>query len=214
MGSVAVENYLKSLWQLGPDDVSTLEIAHHLDVTPASVTKMIKRLTEKGLVEHVPYMGASLTSDGKKKALSVVRRHRLLETFLSQTLNLDSDQLHDEAERLEHALSDQLESAIANYLGNPRRDPHGHPIPGPNGELPSRNEVVLTKAPLNVELTITQVPDKDSELLVWLRKETIIPGNKVTIISEDKFGDSLLINLGNKDTRLSLSVANQIYISL
>ena len=133
--SIAVENYLKSLWQLGPDNVATLDLAQHLDVTPASATKMIKRLTEKGLVEHIPYKGASLTKEGESKALSVVRRHRLLETFLSQTLELGSEQLHDEAERLEHALSNELEEAIANYLGNPTRDPHGHPIPGINGEI-------------------------------------------------------------------------------
>ena len=129
MDSIAVENYLKSLWQLGPGNVATLDLAKHLDVTPASATKMIKRLTEKGLVEHIPYKGASLTEEGESKALSVVRRHRLLEAFLSQTLELGSEQLHDEAERLEHAMSDELEEAISNYLGNHTRDPHGHPIP-------------------------------------------------------------------------------------
>ena len=159
MDSIAVENYLKSLWQLGPDNVATLDLAQHLDVTPASATKMIKRLTEKGLVEHIPYKGASLTKEGESKALSVVRRHRLLETFLSQTLELGSEQLHDEAERLEHALSDELEEAIANYLGNPIRDPHGHPIPGINGEILSNHDFLLTEAPFNTDLIITQVPD-------------------------------------------------------
>ena len=109
MDSVAVENYLKSIWQLGPNDVATLDLAQHLDVAPASATKMIQRLTEKGLVNHIPYRGASLTSEGERRALSVVRRHRLLETFLAQTLDLGSEQLHDEAERLEHALSNDLE---------------------------------------------------------------------------------------------------------
>jgi len=113
--SIAVENYLKSLWQLGSDNVATQDLAQHLDVTPASATKMIKRLTEKGFVEHIPYKGASLTKEGEFRALSVVRRHRLLETFLSKTLELGSEQLHDEAERLEHALSDELEEAIANF---------------------------------------------------------------------------------------------------
>ena len=125
MDSVAVENYLKSIWQLGPNDVATLDLAQHLNVAPASATKMIQRLTEKGLVNHIPYRGASLTSEGERRALSVVRRHRLLETFLAQTLDLGSEQLHDEAERLEHALSNDLEKAIADYLGNPKRDPHG-----------------------------------------------------------------------------------------
>ena len=135
MDSVAVENYLKSIWELGPDDVATQDLAQLLNVAPASATKMVQRLTERCLVKHVPYKGASLTSKGRRRALSVVRRHRLLETFLAQTLDLGREQIHDEAERLEHALSFELETAIADYLGNPERDPHGHPIPGPKGEF-------------------------------------------------------------------------------
>ena len=211
--SIAVENYLKSLWQLGPGNVATLDLAQHLDVTPASATKMIKRLTAKGFVEHVPYKGASLTKEGESKALSVVRRHRLLETFLSQTLELGSEQLHDEAERLEHALSDELEEAIANYLGNPTRDPHGHPIPGINGDILSDYDLLLTEAPFSTELIITQVPDRNSEMLAWLRKEGILPGCKVSLTSKDNFGDSVVISLNNSEIRLAFSVASQIHVS-
>lgn len=213
MDSVAVENYLKSLWQLGPADVSTLDLANHLSVAPASATKMVKRLTEKGLVNHTPYKGASLTLEGEAKALSVVRRHRLLETFLSQTLNLGSEQIHDEAERLEHALSDVLEKSIAEFLGNPTRDPHGHPIPGPNGELPSDNDLTLIKAPYGANLKITQVPDRNSEMLTWLKKEDILPGKEISIKSKDKFGDSVIISLDGSEKRISLSVARQIFVS-
>ena len=213
MDSIAVENYLKSLWQLGPDNVATLDLAKDLNVTPASATKMVKRLTEKGLVDHIPYRGASLTKEGESKALSVVRRHRLLETFLSQTLELGSEQLHDEAERLEHALSDELENAIANYLGNPSRDPHGHPIPGVNGEIISDRDILLTKAPFNTDLVITQVPDRDSEMLGWLRNKEILPGKKIQLISKDKFGDSVIIKLSNVKERLSFSVASQVQVS-
>ena len=213
MDSIAVENYLKSLWQLGPDNVATLDLAKDLNVTPASATKMVKRLTEKGLVDHIPYRGASLTKEGESKALSVVRRHRLLETFLSQTLELGSEQLHDEAERLEHALSDELENAIANYLGNPSRDPHGHPIPGVNGEIISDRDILLTKAPFNTDLVITQVPDRDSEMLGWLRNKGILPGKKIRLMSKDKFGDSVIIKLSNVKERLSFSVASQVQVS-
>ena len=108
------------MWELGPTDVSTQELAQHLAVAPASATRMLQRLSERGLVEHTPYRGASLTSTGERKALAVVRRHRLLETFLARTLKLGRDQLHDEAERLEHALSPALEAAIDDYLGNPQ----------------------------------------------------------------------------------------------
>jgi len=214
MDSVAVENYLKSLWQLGPADVSTLDLANHLNVAPASATKMVKRLTEKGLVDHIPYRGASLTSEGEARALSVVRRHRLLETFLSQTLDLGSEQLHDEAERLEHALSDDLEKSIAEYLGHPTRDPHGHPIPGPNGEFPSDNDLVLMKAPYDIKLKITQVPDRNSEMLTWLKKEDILPGKEISIISEDKFGECFIILLNDIEKRISHSVAKQISVSM
>ena len=214
MDSIAVENYLKSLWQLGPDDVPTLDLAQELDVAPASATKMIKRLTSKGLVEHTPYKGASLTAEGKIKALSVVRRHRLLETFLSHTLDLNSEQLHDEAERLEHALSDELEEAIANYLGNPTRDPHGHPIPNSNGKFSQEDDLLLSEAPSGKFLVITQVPDRNSEMLAWLSKEEIILGKQIEVVGKDKFADNILIKLDGRNKRLGFSVANKIHVRL
>jgi len=211
--SIAVENYLKSIWQLGSNDVATLDIAQHLNVAPASVTKMIQRLTERGLVNHIPYRGASLTSEGERRALSVVRRHRLLETFLAQTLDLGSEQLHDEAERLEHALSNDLEKAIADYLGNPQRDPHGHPIPGPNGELPADTELILSECPLNQYVTITQVPDRNSEMLAWLEQNELFPGNQVKLVSKDSFDGGLTIDLGGKIMQIAQSVAKLVYVS-
>ena len=214
MDSIAVENYLKSLWQLGPDDVTTLDLAQELDVAPASATKMIKRLTSKGLVEHTPYKGASLTAEGKIKALSVVRRHRLLESFLSHTLDLNSEQLHNEAERLEHALSDELEEAIANYLGNPTRDPHGHPIPNSKGKFSHEDDLLLSEAPSGKFLVITQVPDRNSEMLAWLSKEEIILGKQIEVVGKDKFADNILIKLDGRNKRLGFSVANKIHVRL
>ena len=213
MDSVAVENYLKSIWQLGPNDVATLVLAQHLNVAPASATKMIQRLTEKGLVNHIPYRGASLTSEGERRALSVVRRHRLLEAFLAQTLDLGSEQLHDEAERLEHALSHDLEKAIADYLGNPQRDPHGHPIPGPNGELPVDTELLLSECPLNQYVTITQVPDRNSELLTWLEQNELFLGTQVKLGSKNSFDGGLTIDLGGKIMQIAESVAKLVYVS-
>ncbi len=214
MDSIAVENYLKTLWQLGSDDVTTLDLAQELNVAPASATKMIKRLTSRGLVEHTPYKGASLTEEGKLKALSVVRRHRLLETFLSQTLDLSSEQLHDEAERLEHALSGELEEAIASYLGNPTRDPHGHPIPNSNGEFPHKNDLLLSEVPSGKFVTITQVPDRNSEMLAWLRKEEIIPGKRIEVIGKDKFTDNIIIEFHGSKKRLGFSVAKKVHVKL
>lgn len=213
MYSVAIEDYLKSLWKLGPKDVGTQELASHLDVKPASVTKMMLRLTEMGLVDHTPYKGASLTRQGELEALSVVRRHRLLETFLSQTLGLGRDQLHVEAERLEHALSKELEEAIANYLGNPDRDPHGHPIPGPNGELPGGNEIPLSDSPLNKSLTVMQIPDYDSFISSWLETNGVFPGVKLIIESRDDFDGGINCIIGNNKVRVSSSIASLVKIS-
>ena len=213
MYSVAVEDYLKSLWKLGPNNVGTLELADSLDVTPASVTKMILRLTDIGLVDHIPYKGASLTRKGELEALSVVRRHRLLETFLSQTLGLGREQLHVEAERLEHALSKELEAAIAEYLGNPTRDPHGHPIPGPNGELYDETDLPLSDSPINMTLTVMQVPDNDSNILSWLENNGIHPGIKLKIISRDDFDGGLNVIIGNSKIRISSSIASLVKIS-
>ena len=213
MYSIAIEDYLKSLWKLGPKDVGTQELASHLDVKPASVTKMVLRLTEMGLVDHTPYKGASLTPEGELEALSVVRRHRLLETFLSQTLGLGRDQLHAEAERLEHALSSSLESAIAEYLGNPTRDPHGHPIPGPNGELYQETDLPLSDSPLNLSLVVMQVPDTNSEILSWLEKNGIHPGVILEIVSRDDFDGGLNVKIDNRTVRISSSIASLVMIS-
>ncbi|MCP2503373.1 MAG: metal-dependent transcriptional regulator [Candidatus Thalassarchaeaceae archaeon] len=213
MYSVAIEDYLKSLWKLGPKNVGTQELADNLDVTPASATKMIQRLTERGLVDHIPYRGASLTKKGELEALSVVRRHRLLETFLSQTLGLGREQLHDEAEKLEHALSKNLENAIADYLGNPKRDPHGHPIPGPNGELYNETDLPLSDSPLNMSLTVMQVPDDDSNVLSWLEKNGIHPGIQLKILSRDDFDGGINVSINNRKIRISSSIASLVKIS-
>ena len=213
MYSVAIEDYLKSLWKLGPKDVGTQELASYLEIKPASVTKMVLRLTEMGLVNHTPYKGASLTRKGELEALSVVRRHRLLESFLSQTLGLGRDQLHAEAEKLEHALSKNLECAIAEYLGNPTRDPHGHPIPGPNGELYNETDLPLSDSPINMALTVMQVPDNDSNILSWLENNNIHPGIKIKIISRDDFDGGLNVEIGNSKIRISSSIASLVKIS-
>jgi len=213
MYSVAIEDYLKSLWKLGPKDVGTQELASHLDIKPASVTKMVHRLTEMGLVDHTPYQGASLTRKGELEALSVVRRHRLLETFLSQTLGLGREQLHVEAERLEHALSKELEASIAEYLGNPTRDPHGHPIPSPDGELYDETDLPLSDSPINMTLTVMQVPDNDSNILSWLENNGIHPGIKLKIISRDDFDGGLNVIIGNSKIRISSSIASLVKIS-
>ena len=214
MASVAVENYLKSMWELGPTDVATQELAQHLAVAPASATRMLQRLSERGLVVHTPYRGASLTAAGERKALAVVRRHRLLETFLARTLKLGRDQLHDEAERLEHALSPALEAAIDDYLGNPQRDPHGHPIPGPQGKLPAGSgDVPLGEWPLDRTAIVSQVPDRDVEMLAWLEAQELVPGRELRLVARDPFDGGVTVKLDGELLQVAASVANEVLVS-
>ena len=201
------------MWELGPADVATQELAQHLAVAPASATRMLQRLSERGLVAHTPYRGASLTATGERKALAVVRRHRLLETFLARTLKLGRDQLHDEAERLEHALSPTLEAAIDDYLGNPQRDPHGHPIPGPQGELPAGGDSPLGEWPLDRAATVSQVPDRDVEMLAWLEAQGLVPGRELRLVARDPFDGGVTVELDGELLQVAASVANEVHVS-
>lgn len=214
MISIAREDYLKSIWKLGPNNVGTLELANHLNVTSASATKMIQKLSENGLVKHIPYRGASLTPKGELEALAVVRRHRLLESFLSETLGLSREHLHEEAERLEHALSKRLEISISEYLGNPIRDPHGHPIPGPNGEIYTEGDLLLCDSPTNQKLIITQVPDSNFDILAWLELNGIVPGISININSRNNFDGGLVAQINDKVIHISASVASLVYVTI
>ena len=201
------------MWELGPAAVATQELAQHLAVAPASATRMLQRLSERGLVAHTPYRGASLTAAGARRALSVVRRHRLLETFLARTLALGRDQLHDEAERLEHALSPALERAIDDYLGNPQRDPHGHPIPGPQGELPPEGDSPLGEWPLDRPATVSQVPDRDGEMLGWLESQGLVPGRELRLVARDPFDGGVTVKLDGRLLQVAASVAEEVRVS-
>ena len=201
------------MWELGPAAVATQELAQHLAVAPASATRMLQRLSERGLVAHTPYRGASLTAAGERRALSVVRRHRLLETFLARTLDLGRDQLHDEAERLEHALSPALERAIDDYLGNPQRDPHGHPIPGPQGELPPEGDSPLGEWPLDRPATVSQVPDRDGEMLGWLESQGLVPGRELQLVARDPFDGGVTVKLDGRLLQVAASVAEEVRVS-
>ena len=201
------------MWELGPAAVATQELAQHLAVAPASATRMLQRLSERGLVAHTPYRGASLTAAGERRALSVVRRHRLLETFLARTLDLGRDQLHDEAERLEHALSPALERAIDDYLGNPQRDPHGHPIPGPQGELPPEGDSPLGEWPLDRPATVSQVPDRDGKMLGWLESQGLVPGRELQLVARDPFDGGVTVKLDGRLLQVAASVAEEVRVS-
>ena len=183
--SRSVEDYLKAVYALTErgEPAATSALAEALDIQPASVTGMIKRLDDEGFVEHVPYRGVRLTEAGSREALRIIRRHRVLETYLTNRLGYSWDDVHYEAERLEHAASDELIDRMAAALEDPSHDPHGAPIPTRAGEIAPTDFVPLADAPEGVALEIKAVQDEDSELLRSMESLGLRPGALITIVS-------------------------------
>lgn len=183
--SRSVEDYLKAVYALTErgEPAATSALAEALDIQPASVTGMIKRLDDEGFVEHVPYRGVRLTEAGSREALRIIRRHRVLETYLVDRLGYSWDDVHYEAERLEHAASDELIDRMATALEDPSHDPHGAPIPTRAGEIAPTDFVSLANAPEGVALEIKAVQDEDSELLRSMESLGLRPGALITIVS-------------------------------
>src|SRR5690554_2083668 len=177
----AGEDYLKAMFELGGDRVKTQELAASLDVSPASVTGMLRKLAGLGLVEHEPYGGACLTTAGRKVALETIRHHRLIETYLSEALGYPWFQVHDEAEKLEHHISEEFEDRIASALGHPEFDPHGDPIPDRDGTIPPGRGEPLEQLPAGVELEITRIGRLPQALLQELDRYGILPGGVLTV---------------------------------
>lgn len=216
--SPVIENYLKHLYQLGRSgDISTNALARALGVSPASATSMLRRLTEKGLVAHTPYRGAQLTAEGEQVALHILRRHRLLELFLHHALKMPLDEVHEEAEQLEHAMSGRLESYISAWLGHPTHDPHGDPIPTPDGTLPPQAERCLTALDLGKTATVSRVPDDDSAQLKALLRLGLRPGVQVTLLGLDAALGTASVQVsaeGQGPQTLALAVAQRVMIKV
>lgn len=181
--SRSVEDYLKAIYSLsGPGDpVSTSAIAEALDIQPASVTGMVKRMAEWGLLEHVPYKGVNLTRPGEREALRVLRRHRILESYLCEVLGFPWDDVHDEAERLEHAASDDLIERMAHALGFPSHDPHGSPIPTPTGDIEVQVLSTLAERSAGDVVRIHSVRDEDADDLRLMAEEGLVPGARLLV---------------------------------
>ena len=216
--SRAAEDYLKQLYLLsGPEagsKVSTQAMADALEVNPASVTGMLRKLSELGFVEHAAYQGASLTARGRELALEVLRHHRLLEAFLHQALGYPLDEVHDEAERLEHFISENFEARMADWLGHPTHDPHGDPIPALDGSLPSRPEMALSQLTPADWAQVAQIPARDPAQLRALVQAGLTPGAEVQLTSLDAaFGTLLLHFHGGRELTLSLQVAAQVRVT-
>jgi len=183
----------------GEDSVATKDLAARLGIAPASVSEMLGRLNEAGLVKHVPYHGVSLAPAGLREAMRLVRRHRLIETFLVQHLGFPWDEVHAEAEVLEHAVSDRFIQALDDLLGNPSHDPHGDPIPSAAGSLPSTPAVLLTEARPGSRFRVSRLHTQDSADLSMLSALGLIPGRVLEIISVPPGHDSVVIELEGKE---------------
>lgn len=212
MTSAAVQDYLKAIYKLGRSGlpVATNAIAAHLRVAPASVTKMLRRMSAQGLVMHTPYHGVRLTAAGQRLALEVIRHHRLLELYLTVKLGLPIEQAHAEAERLEHALSEDLEERIARALGDPTLDPHGDPIPSRAGELQEEQHPRLSEAPAGRTFRVERVSDSDPDRLRRLASLALLPGAQLRVLR--KSGGSLTVQTAEATHRLPVQAAQGVFV--
>jgi DtxR family Mn-dependent transcriptional regulator len=220
MKSEAVEKYLKTIYEIQQQGgrVKTTTLAQTLGVTAGSVTDMIKRLASlrPKLVSHELHKGVALTPRGKKAALSVIRRHRLLETFLHRVLGFSWDEVHDEAQNLEHHISDRLTDAIAEYLNHPQYDPHGDPIPAKDGNIKTDNYRSLATTPIGESVRIARVHHHDAELLRYLDELGIRLESIVTVVEKAPFQGPLSIRVGAQRKApvrtLGIKVAHEILV--
>ena len=215
MVSESAQDYLKAIWKLErTGEMSTTALADALGVSPASATAMLKKLATLGLVVHERYHGATLTPAGERMALEVVRHHRLLELYLMQALGLSWDQVHEEAERLEHHLSDQVEVHIDRALGFPTRDPHGDPIPTAELLLQSDEMVCLSDLEAGSMTVVRRVPDGDPELLRYLATLGLVPAEEVTILEQAPFDGPVTVEVRGARHAIGRSLAAQIEVGV
>jgi DtxR family Mn-dependent transcriptional regulator len=212
--TVAVQDYLKAIYVLesAGERVTTSALAARMGVSAPSATAMTKRLDELGLVERAPYRGVSLTEQGRRGALEVLRHHRLLERYLVDRLGLALDEVHAEAELLEHALSEELEAKIDEELGFPTHDPHGDPIPDRELRVTHGREQTLVDFESGARTTITRVPDGDPELLRYLGELGLVPGSGAELVSFAPFGGPVTIRTNTGDHAISRELADRIAV--
>jgi len=216
MESITVENYLKAIYQLrGPADsggVATGELARRLNLTPGSVTLMLQRLAEAGLAEYAAHRGVRLTRKGELRALRVVRSHRLIELYLTNTLGIPWEEVHEEAENLEHAVSDRLLDRIDEYLGYPDRDPHGDPIPDAKGKLRTREGDPLASCPPRSRFVLLRVPDRSPDFLRYLRDGGLVVGATATVLENQPSAGVIIVEVAQRQISLSREVAASILV--
>ena len=216
----AIEDYLKIIYDLSVIDawVSTSQIAKALEVKPASVTGMIQKLAAvtPPLVEYRKHYGVILTPEGERVALEIIRHHRLLETFLHETLGFDWDAVHAEADRLEHVISEEFEERIAQVLGDPTHDPHGDPIPDRDLQMPVHATTCLSELRVGQQARIERVRNDDCELLRYLSERGLLPGVEISILDYSPFDDNLYLQVQGRPESIVLGprITGQIFVEL
>jgi len=216
--SEAVQDYCKAIYALQRHHdgaaVSTNALAERLGVTAGSASAMAKRLADLGLAEHAPYHGVALTAEGRRRALEVLRHHRLLELYLSEHLGVPWDRVHQEAEALEHVISEDLEARIAAKLGNPTHDPHGDPIPSPELEVDEGQTVSLGDAPPGSHGRFVRVSDSDPEMLRYLEGVGIAIGEPFELVERQPFDGPLTVRIGDDEHVLGAKLARAMRVDV
>jgi DtxR family transcriptional regulator, Mn-dependent transcriptional regulator len=212
--TVAVQDYAKAIYTLESRHgaASTNELAALLEVRPPSVSGMLRKLSDLGLVEHERYRGVRLTENGRRVALEVIRHHRLVELFLVESLGMTWDEVHAEAEVLEHALSEELEELIATRLGNPTVDPHGDPIPSRELKLAETSATALAELEPGDAATFVRVSDADPEMLRFLGERDIVPGTRLELVERQPFDGPLFVRAGDEVHVLGATLARAMRV--
>ena len=216
MTTQSIEDYIKAIFLLGSEQatVQTSALANRLDVRPASVSNMLRRLAREGLIDYEPYRGAMLTEAGQKLARRMVRRHRLIERFLTEVLNYELDEVHEEAERLEHAVSPHFVEALDTLLENPRTDPHGDPIPARDGAMNTELYPSLDEIGAGTSIIVRRLSDRDSALLRYYSELGLHPGTEAQVVDVAPHGGPLTVKVNGHRHHLSRQTAAGIFVEV
>jgi DtxR family Mn-dependent transcriptional regulator len=215
--TLSEEDYIKAIYHLGKEAdkmVATNAIAEKMETKPSSVTDMIKKLSEKGVVNHKKYQGVSLTEYGQKIALSIIRKHRLWEVFLVNKLDFAWDEVHDIAEQLEHIKSEKLVESLDGFLGYPQFDPHGDPIPSKDGTFKKSIKKLLNEVSTGTKGICIGVKDSSGPFLKFLDKNQIALGDSIVVLEKEEFDGSLHIKIEGRDIHISERIASNLYLKI
>jgi len=218
MPSPTVENYLKQILMISLErdkrEVPMGLISESLKVTPGTATSMVKNLEKEGWLTYKSRKGVKLTASGRKLGMNILRRHRLLETFLVETLGLDWSEIHDEAEELEHAISEKVLERLDEFLGKPRHDPHGHPIPTKGGIIQRHKNSSLLDCREGTVVTIDSIDDQEKNFLKFARSKHLVPGSKITILSREEVANAMELKIGKRNPfSIGFQAAQKILVS-